>query len=200
MRGHFLDLRSIPSPMSSSRSVQSGGFTLVEALMTAVVVGIFAAIATPSFSTWFGNKKVEDVTAQIEGAIREAQGEAIKKSQPCLLNIGLQVTSTPPSCLPTGPRDLTKLGIRALGNNSSNISLGTANLGSPAQIQFSFKGTISIQNTGTGLVTIYPAAGASGQVRCIAIASGIGLIRTGVYTGTNPASPTDTAACATNTP
>jgi prepilin-type N-terminal cleavage/methylation domain-containing protein len=178
------------------------GFTLIEALVAIVVAGIFAAIAAPSFTAWLSHKKIDDVAAQIEGAIREAQAEAIKESKPCTLSISktdAQVTSDRLSCLPTGPRDLKKLGVKILSNNSSGISLGIANLGDPAQIQFSYKGTLSIAHTGIGLITIYQDGGTGGQkIRCIAIASGIGLIRTGRYLGSSPEAPTDTTNCATN--
>jgi Tfp pilus assembly protein FimT len=177
------------------------GFTLIEALVIIVVVGIFAAITAPSFTAWLNNKKIDDVAAQIESAIREAQASAIKESKTCKLYIDKQITSDPPSCLPSGPRDLTKLGVSILSNNSSEISIGTANLDTPAQIQFSYKGTLSINSPGTaGLVTIYQGTGTGGQrVRCIAIASGIGIIRTGRYLGSSPSLPTDTSTCNTNT-
>jgi prepilin-type N-terminal cleavage/methylation domain-containing protein len=184
------------------RNVQ--GFTLIEMVVTIAVMGILAAIAAPSFSAWLNNKKVDDVAAQIEGAIREAQAQAIKESKPCTLSISktdAQVTSDRPSCLPTGPRDLKKLGVKILSDNSSGVSLGFANLGDPATatIQFSYKGTLSITNTGTGLITIYQGEGADNRkIRCIAIASGIGIIRTGRYLGSSPETPTDTANCATN--
>ncbi len=177
------------------------GFTLVEIVVAIAVVGIFAAIAAPSFTAWLDNKKVDDIAAQIEGAIREAQAQAVKESRPCTLSISkadARVTSDPPSCLPTGPRDLKKLGVKILSDNNSGISLGTANLGEPAKIQFSYKGTLSIAPTGTGLITIYQGEGADSQKkRCIAITSGIGIIRTGRYLGSSPAEP-KTADCATN--
>jgi prepilin-type N-terminal cleavage/methylation domain-containing protein len=192
----------LPLSNESRHSRDSQGFTLIEALVAIVVLGIFTAIAAPSFSAWLSNKKVDDVAAQIEGAIREAQAEAIKESKPCTLLISktdAQITSDRPSCLPTGSRDLKQLGVKILSNNQSGISLGIANLGDPAQIKFSYRGTLSITDTGTGLITIYQEAGGSSQkVRCIAIASGIGIIRTGRYLGSSPDSPTDTANCATN--
>lgn len=176
------------------------GFTLVESLLTVAVIGIFAAIAAPSFTTWLSNKKIDDVTAQLEGAIREAQAQAIKKSQACTLNIGAQVTSTPPDCLPSGPRDLTKLDASIFSNNNSEVLVKAINLDSPPKVLFTFRGTISIAGAGTGLVTIYSGAGASNRrSRCIAIASGIGVVRTGTYAGSDPSAPTETA-CATTMP
>jgi prepilin-type N-terminal cleavage/methylation domain-containing protein len=182
------------------RQKSQSGFTLIEALITISIMGICASIATPSFTNWLSNKKVEDVTAQIEGAIKEAQLESVKQSQACTLSIGVDITSTPTNCLTTGPRDLRKLGIRTLNNNDSGISISTANLGTPATLQFSYKGTIPTLSggAGTGVIAIYQSTGAaSRKMRCIAIASGIGIIRPGTYTGTTPGTPV-VNSCQTN--
>jgi prepilin-type N-terminal cleavage/methylation domain-containing protein len=180
------------------RQKSQHGFTLIEVLISIVVMGVFAAIATPSFSAWLNNKKVEDVTAQIEGAIKEVQLESIKKSQSCTLNIGVDITSTPTNCLMTGARDLRKLGISTLSNNDSGISISTTNLGSPATLDFTYKGTIPTISGGAGVITIYQASGAATRkMRCIVIASGIGIIRPGTYTGTTPGTPV-VNSCQTN--
>lgn len=177
------------------------GVTLVETLAIVAVVGILAAIAAPSFLAWFNNKKIEDVTAQTESAIREAQSEAIKKSISCTLTIdkaNAKISSNPTTCLPTGERDLSKLGVRALSNNATEVAIGTANLGSTDSFEFSQKGTLSVGG-GVGMIVLYRNGGATNQRnRCIAVASGIGLIRTGIYTGSNPSNPTDINNCNTS--
>lgn len=179
----------------------SSGATLVETLAIVAVIGILAAIAAPSFLTWLSNKKIEDVTAQTESAIREAQSEAIKKSISCTLTIdktNAKISSNPTTCLPTGERDLSKLGVRAFSNNTTEVAIGTANLGSTNSFEFSQKGTLSVGG-GVGMIVLYRGGGATNQRnRCIAVASGIGLIRTGIYTGPNPSNPTDTNNCNTS--
>jgi prepilin-type N-terminal cleavage/methylation domain-containing protein len=174
------------------------GFTLIESLITVAVLGILAAIAAPNFLSWLNNKKVEDISAQVEGAVKEAQAEAIKKGQSCTLNIGTAITSTPANCLPTGTRDLTKLGVKVLSNNDSGISVGTTGLGTTPSILFTYKGTVPTSGTGSISGTIYQdSGGSSRKMRCIAISGGLGIIRSGKYVGTNPDTPT-TANCTTN--
>jgi prepilin-type N-terminal cleavage/methylation domain-containing protein len=180
-------------------SKKQQGFTLVETLIIVALVGILAAISAPSFLTWLNNRKVEDVFTQVEGAIREVQTEAIKKGLRCTLNLNTaapkpSITSTPSQCLPTGARDLSKLGVRVFDNNETEVSIGTANLGMPANLVFSYRGSFS--SSGVGMIVVYQPEGANRR-RCLAIASGIGMIRTGIYEGNTPSNPTDTANCRT---
>jgi Tfp pilus assembly protein FimT len=178
------------------------GVTLIETLVIVLIVGILAAISTPSFLSAFNSRKIDDVTAQVEGALREAQSTSIQQSIGCTLSLNsanAMITSIPTSCLPTGPRDLSKLGLAVLSKNNSGVLMGTANFGGANEIQFSQKGTLSIGGPGsTGMIVLYSNDGASQRNRCIAIASGIGLIRTGVYNGTTPQNPTDTNNCDTS--
>jgi Tfp pilus assembly protein FimT len=182
------------SLMATRPSRNQLGFTLS-------VMGILTAIAAPSFTSWLSSKKTVDVADQIEGAIKEAQTESIKRSQSCTLNINTTnatITGTPTNCLPTGSRNLSKLGVTALSNNNSSVSLGTANLGTSPNLQFSYKGTINISGT-NGVITIYPSSGATTQnSRCIIISSGIGIVRTGKYVGTARSNPTDSNNCNTS--
>ena len=182
---------------------KSQGFTLIESLVTVAIVGIFAALAAPNFSAWLSNKKVDDITVQLEGALKEAQAQAVKTGRTCVLNFdsaAMKVTTPTSTCLVGGTLDLSKLDVSALSNNDSNVSLATVNLGSPAQISFTFRGLALISAGDTGLITIYQnASSSSRKSRCIAISSGIGIIRTGNYAGPNPSAPLETA-CATSIP
>ncbi|MGB8702840.1 MAG: hypothetical protein WCD18_25775, partial [Thermosynechococcaceae cyanobacterium] len=122
-------------------------------------------------------------------------------SQSCTLSLNTtsaQITSTPTNCLPTGTRDLSKIGMAVLSSNQSGVLVGTANLGSPATLQFSYKGTLSV-TSGTGVITVYPSSNATTlNTRCLVISSGIGIIRAGKYVGTSRSNPTDSANCNTS--
>jgi Tfp pilus assembly protein FimT len=163
----------------TDKKAQSG-FTIAETTIIVLLVGIFAAIAVPSFFGWLNRKKVDDAIAQVEGALKEAQAEAIKRGQICEVDLGTAVpntvtatiSGTTQSCLPTGPRDLGKLGVRILSNNDTDIAMATTN---GTTIEFSPKGTTTTNN----LLVFYQP----GQIgRCLAISSGLGIIRIGTYT------------------
>ncbi|PZD73074.1 Fimbrial protein [Acaryochloris thomasi RCC1774] len=165
--------------------VKDEGFTLIETLVTIAIIGILAAIAAPSFLSWVNSKRVDDALALLEGAVKEGQSEAIKQSQQCTISIGASVTANPSNCLTTGSRDLSKLGVRILdGTNgkTGNDTGALVELSNPGNdIVFSPKGT----TTSNKVAVVYQADG-SGDMRCLVISSGLGLLRTGEYSGANP--------------
>ena len=155
---------------------KSLGFSLPEVLAIVVIIGILAALAAPSFFSWVNNKRIEDVSIQIEGALKEAQATAIRTSQQCSLTISSSsITAMPQSCLPTGARDLTQLGG---GTSPSAVTLIAAN---NDDIQFSPKGSTTSSNV---LVFYHPDQ--SQGMRCLAMSAGIGIIRTGEFQGAYP--------------
>lgn len=71
------------------------GFTLIEMLVVISVVGVLAAIATPSFLSTMESAKVDQTIAEIRGALQETQRQAIRKSQIC--SVLVDVASVTPS-------------------------------------------------------------------------------------------------------
>jgi prepilin-type N-terminal cleavage/methylation domain-containing protein len=59
------------------------GFTLIETLIAIMITGIIAAIAAPSFVAWINNENISKMSANIEGALKEAQSTAIRKNRTC---------------------------------------------------------------------------------------------------------------------
>ncbi|QUY42780.1 Tfp pilus assembly protein FimT/FimU [Acaryochloris marina] len=154
------------------------GFSLPEVLAIVLILGIFAALGTPSFLSWVNKKRVEDVLAQVEGALKEGQASAIRTSQRCSLTItSSSVAANPSNCLPTGSRDLTQVNGR---NQISGVTLVAQN---PDTIEFSPKGSTSSSN-----VFVFYHPDQSGGMRCLAISAGIGIIRVGEFKGSFPPS------------
>lgn len=160
------------------------GFTLIESLVTVAIVGVIAAITAPSFFGALTNKRVDDVLAKVEGALKEAQSTAVKKSQSCTLMIAAQrvsavridavtgAASADPACLPTGERDFSTSGNIAL--------LGTAgSTGTP--ITFSLKGSTPVTQTTEAILVRRTDTTSNQRIKCLVISSGVGLIRTGNY-------------------
>lgn len=59
------------------------GFTLVEMIVTVIIVGVIASIAAPNFLGLLNQSRVKDGLAQVEGAIKEAQRQAIRRGKTC---------------------------------------------------------------------------------------------------------------------
>lgn len=159
------------------------GMTLIETLMVMLMVGILAAIAAPSYLNWLHQKSVEDALARVTGAIKEAQKEAVKRGTDCWVNIpkgvGQSITG---NCLITGDRTIKDV---ELQHRKTNGGVGVW------KITFGLKGGNAPDSAGT-LVLSSPAS--SGKQLCLVISAGIGLMRTGTFTG----GPVKSSECITS--
>lgn len=150
------------------------GFTLIEMLIIVAVIGILAAISAPSFLAWLNRKKVEDSLVQVQGALKVAQREAIRKSTTCTVTLSTSSVTSP--CLVTGDRTLPT-GVEL----STDISL--------SKITYSFRG-----NTANGGTTVLRMPdGSTSEQRCLVTSVGVGLMRTGNYSGTFPGGTCNTS-------
>lgn len=141
------------------------GFTLVEILIALVIFGILSAIAAPSFLSLFSRNKVNDALTQVRGALQEAQRQAIRNSKSCTVTIDTtnkKITTSP--CSVTGDRTL-----------DSSIGIAT----NETTIQFSYKGTITLPDAGTVVLS----SADTSKKSCLVISSPLGIIRTGEYSG-----------------
>lgn len=149
------------------------GFTLIELVVVLFIVGILAAIAIPNFINFFYRMKVNSSLEQLLGAIKETQRLAMRKGKRCQININPTnnlVTATPNSCL---------LKDRKIDDN---IKIRTNLAGTPPNIYFSHKG-----NT-TKMGTIVLSASNTNIQKCFVISLGLGIMRTGEYTGSKSGS------------
>lgn len=184
----------------------SQGFTMTEVTIVLIIVGILSAISAPSFLSMLNRNKVNNALTEVQGSLREAQRESIRKSKNCTVIVptGNNITLTSPAedtnangsldtgedtngngkldnnnCLLTGNRKLEGVGVR-----SSNSS-----------ITFDFKGNVGI---GSGsLIVIASSDSSITTQKCLAIPSGIGIMRTGNYDETDTTG-TDSNKCTTS--
>jgi prepilin-type N-terminal cleavage/methylation domain-containing protein len=70
----------------------SRGFTLVEALMVIVVVGLLLGIAVPRFAEARMRMQLDTAAYQLAGDLRRAQVEAIKRNQAVTLEMTSDTT------------------------------------------------------------------------------------------------------------
>jgi len=75
----------MPNSINNSsryRSDSNSGFTLIELMVTIVVLAVIVSIAAPSISTQLANQRVKSTTATLINALREAKAESVIRRQP----------------------------------------------------------------------------------------------------------------------
>ncbi|HEY9771088.1 MAG TPA: GspH/FimT family pseudopilin [Coleofasciculaceae cyanobacterium] len=155
----------------------SSGFTLIEMLVTITVVGVIAAIAAPNFLGMLNRNRVNNAAQQVEGALKEAQRQAMRRGKPCSFNVNTTNSTISGGCL---------LSNRELNTNSYTIQLNS----NTTTITFSGKGNI----TGTpSPVLVVSIPNGTNLQRCVVIDSLLGSLRSGDYSGTIPTTPVSTS-------
>ncbi|MBK1989839.1 prepilin-type N-terminal cleavage/methylation domain-containing protein [Sphaerospermopsis aphanizomenoides BCCUSP55] len=160
--------------MRHSSVFNDQGFTILELIVIVIIVGILAAFSAPGYLAWSQRKKVDSALTSIEGAMKEAQRQAIAKSITCNVTLDTsppKVRSTTTSnCLLTGDRTLTSVSLTA----------------SATSVNFDYLGNSSSEIT----VVVSPASNPNFK-KCLVLSTPLGLIRTGKYSG----SGTNSANC-----
>lgn len=158
---------------------KSQGFTLIEMLAVTVIIGIVAAIAAPNLLGLLSRNRVNKSLTELEGAIKEAQRQAIRQGKSCRVDIDTS-TNTISAYIDTDPSTNCLLNTREISND---ITIRTNLPGST--IVFSGKG--STTNSGTVVVS----ADNTDTQKCFSISLGLGIMRTGEYKGDKTGSVSD---------
>ncbi|REJ40205.1 MAG: type II secretion system protein [Microcystis flos-aquae TF09] len=184
------------------------GFTLLEILVALAITGILAALTGPNLSAWLNRNEVQQATDAIQLALEDAQRQAIRRGRSCTINF-----TNPTGTSPTVYSQITALDkdskpdpgcLVATNTNASSLSLpeeifmvvnNFPTLGSSPGVQFSFRGHVPgltfVPRANQAIIVLYPAANATAdpypnqEKKCIVIASLLGIVKQGTYTGTS---------------
>ena len=163
-------------------SRKESGFTLIEMLVVTVIIGIMMAIAVPNLLGMIRKNQVKAALQKLHGAIKETQRQAIRQGNLCRINIDLtnnRLTGNPPNCL---------LSDRII---NENLIIRTNIAGTPPNIPFSHKGS----TTRSGTIVI--SSELTNLQKCFVISLGLGITRTGDYTG-SPTGSVSATNCQSN--
>ncbi len=157
------------------------GFTLIEMLTVIIIIGVIAAIAAPNFLGLLNRNRVNEAAQQIEGALKEAQRQAMRQGKQCRVDID---TANNIISNPAAPLNGCLLSNRNL-NNLIQLNSNTTT------ITFSGKGNIT---GATPPVLVVSIPNGTDLQKCIVLDSLLGSQRSGEYTGAIPTSPVS-ASC-----
>jgi Tfp pilus assembly protein FimT len=146
--------------------------------VVAVVAGILAALAMPSMMGMQERNKINSTANRVKGVLREAQQSAVRKGQSCTVAItSTTITGSPTGCVsdPITTNDTTAQGVILKTVSSSAIT----DITSSYSITFSYKGN----PTGDMRTYIITANSNDNNARCLAISLGVGIMRTGLWSG-----------------
>ena len=78
------------------------GFTLIELMLTVVLIGVLLGIGVPNFRSFIQNSRITTQSNEVVGALATARSEAIKRNQSVVLCRSADPTATTPECTTSG--------------------------------------------------------------------------------------------------
>ena len=165
----------------NTRNNQEKGLSLIEMIITVIIVGILAATTIPSLLGLFNQNRVTEALSEVKGAIKEAQRQAIRRGKTCKIKfdevtikgkIRHRVTIVTNTDEPGSNYSGCLLRERIL---PEVITLDTSLPGKTPRIIFSHRGN----TTSSGTIALF--ASTQGIQKCLVISNGLGIMRTGNY-------------------
>ena len=167
---------------------ESSGFTLIELMITVVILGILTGIAIPSFQRNWEQERLKAATREAATWLEDVRLRAVQQSQTCVIQVvdnsaTLQPDPNSNSCI-----DVASLNLRESVDNGQQLLLcsqaaltpSTSSCTSshsqttPTELVITPRGTISQG----GLIKLHFSKNIPN--RCIAVTQPLGMVRQGI--------------------
>ena len=152
--------------MQQQAKKRDRGFTLTELMIVLIIIGVIAAIASPTFIGLLSRYRLNGALQQLLGAINESQRLAMLQGKSCRIEISpitKNITANA-GCLLSNRKIGDEITIRSNFTGTTNIT-------------FSYKGST------TRMGTIVLSSDYTDSQKCFVIALGTGIKRIGNYNG-----------------
>lgn len=164
------------------------GFTLIELMITVVILGILSGIAIPSFQRNWQQERLKAATREAATWLEDVRLRAVQQSQTCVIQVvdnsaTLQPDPSSNSCIEVGPLNLREsvdnaqklvLCSQAALSPSTASCTSSNSQTTPTELVITPRGTISRG----GLVKLHFSE--SIPNRCIAVTQPLGMVRQGI--------------------
>jgi prepilin-type N-terminal cleavage/methylation domain-containing protein len=160
----------------------NSGFTLVELLMTLIIISVIAALTAPSFLGLMSRNRVNEAALKVEGALKEAQRQAVRKGKQCTIIVDTDNTGTPGEIgimNPPPPPEGCLLSNRILDSNDLNTGI-QLNTNTPAT-GFNFSGKGNIDGNFANPVIVISMPNRTIQRKCVVLDGFFGVLKSGDY-------------------
>lgn len=145
-------------------SSNSRGFTLVEMMISMIVLGIMVAIAAPSFQSLIATQKIKTAATSLQSSLNITRAEALKR------NTNVTLSPKTPSQWNSGWNVLDP----STGNSVFSVQpFSTLTITGPSTVTYQPNGRI---NATTSSIFKITASGTS-NIRCVSVAlTGIAIV------------------------